>query len=120
MMSIYSEPHTASLSEHYIQNQIREWCGNNNLLCFRCNVGRVLTADNIWFDTGLPSGFSDLLILDNNGHAIFCEVKSLTGKQRPDQKKFESVVTSRGFLYILAHSLNEFVTIYTKNHSNHS
>lgn len=95
-------------SEHYIQNQIRLWCGQHNLLCFRCNVGRVLTAQNTYFDTGLPSGFSDLLILDNNGHVIFCEVKNATGKQRLDQIKFQQMVTERHFKYILVHSLEEF------------
>lgn len=96
-------------SEHYIQNQIRLWCGQNNLLAFRCNVGKVLTAQNTWFDTGLPEGFSDLLILDNSGHAIFCEVKTSIGKQRMDQIKFQQLVTDRGFKYILAHSLEEFI-----------
>ena len=96
-------------NEHYIQNQIRLWCGQHNLLCFRCNVGRILTANNTYFDTGLPSGFSDLLILDNDGNAIFCEVKASKGRQRPDQKKFQQEVESRKFRYILAHSLEEFI-----------
>lgn len=98
-------------SEHYIQNQIRLWCGQHNLLAFRCNVGKILTAQNTWFDTGLPSGFSDLLILDNNGHAIFCEVKAAGGRQRQDQVKFQQLVEARGFTYILAHSLEEFIGI---------
>lgn len=97
-----------NFNEHYIQNQIREWCGKNNYLCFRCNVGRILTAQNTYFDTGLPSGFSDLLVLDNDGHAIFVEVKAPGGKQRDDQKKFEATVTARGFRYLLVNSLEKF------------
>lgn len=96
-------------NEHYIQNQIRLWCGQHDYLCFRCNVGKVLTAQNTWFDTGLPEGFSDLLILTDNGKAIFCEVKSAVGKQRMAQRQFELEVTGRGFKYILAHSLEEFI-----------
>lgn len=97
-------------SEHYIQDSIRLWCGQHNYLCFRCNVGKVLTSQNKWFDTGLPSGFSDLLILGTHGDIYFCEVKSPTGKQRYDQKIFQETVEARGFKYILAHSLNEFIS----------
>jgi len=102
-------------NEHYIQNQIRLWCGQHNYLAFRCNVGKVLCADGSWFDTGLPSGFSDLLILDNAGHAIFCECKDRYGTQRKEQKSFEKTVTDRGFKYILAHSLEEFIGKIGKN-----
>jgi len=97
-------------SEHYIQDSIRLWCGQHNYLCFRCNVGKVLTSQNKWFDTGLPSGFSDLLILGTHGDIYFCEVKSAIGKQKPDQKLFQQSVESRGFKYILAHSLKEFIS----------
>lgn len=96
-------------NEHYIQNEIRLWCGKHNIKAFRCNVGRVLTSDNIWFDTGLPNGFSDLIILPGNERIIFCECKTLKGKQREDQKRFEREMTAFGYKYILAHSLQEFI-----------
>lgn len=92
--------------EHAIMNSIRLWCGEHNILCFRCNVGRVRTADGGWFDTGLPEGFSDLLIL-HEGKCIFCEVKAPGGKQRPDQIKFMQTVRERGFTYLLAYSVND-------------
>lgn len=93
--------------EHRIQNQIRLWCGEHGYLCFRCNVGKVKCEDGTWFDTGLPTGFSDLLILGSNGDTYFCEVKAPGGKQRPDQLKFEEIVTNRGFKYILAYSTKD-------------
>lgn len=93
--------------EHAIMNQIRQWCGENNYLCFRCNVGRVRMAKGGWFDTGLPSGFSDLLILGVHGDTYFCEVKAPGGKQRPDQINFMNIVRERGFKYILAYSVED-------------
>jgi len=93
--------------EHYIQNQIRLWLGQNGYLAFRCNVGKVMTADGTFFNTGLPEGFSDLLVLGNKGDAYFIEVKSKTGKQRPCQKEFQDIVTKRGFKYILARSVDD-------------
>lgn len=115
---------TAIKSEHQIQNEIRLWCGQHDIIAFRCNVGRVLTSQNIWFDTGLPSGFSDLLICIRGGKTIFCECKTATGKQRPDQKEFEKTMTDFGYTYIVARSLEQFVQLISpflpKNHSNHS
>ena len=96
-------------SEHAIQNAIRIWCGKHDYLAFRCNVGRVITADGKVFDTGLPNGFSDLLVLGNHGDIYFVECKSAKGKQRQDQESFEKTITARGFKYILAHSLEEFI-----------
>ena len=96
--------------EHKIMNEIRIWCGKNGYLCFRCNVGRVKMESGAWFDTGLPSGFSDLLILGNHGDIYFCEVKAGKGKQRPDQINFQKIVEERGFKYILAYSVEEVKT----------
>ena len=94
--------------EHLIQNQIRLWCGQHNILCFRCNVGKVKTAYGTYFDTGLPEGFSDLIILTNKT-IYFCEVKQLYGKQREAQKQFEKIVTQYGYKYFIAKSINDVI-----------
>lgn len=100
-------------AEHRIMNEIRLWCGENNILCFRCNVGRVRLATGGYFDTGLPSGFSDLIILANQT-IYFCEVKTPTGKQRPDQIKFMNAVRERGYTYFIARSVNDCLFIINK------
>lgn len=92
--------------EHAIQNDIRIWCGAHDMLCFRCNVGRVRTSDGKWFDTGLPSGFSDLLILAG-GKVYFCEVKAPYGRLRPDQAAFRDEVVRRGYDYFVARSIED-------------
>ena len=99
-----------STREHNIQNEIRLWCGQHNIMCFRCNVGRVRTADGKWFDTGLPEGFSDLIILANKT-IYFCECKTLHGRQRQDQINFERAVTQAGYTYFIARSVNDVVKL---------
>lgn len=94
--------------EHKIMNEIRLWCGEHEILCFRCNVGRVKTMDGTYFDTGLPSGFSDLLVLMDGGKAVFCEVKTATGRLREDQFRFKEIVESKGFSYIVVRSVDSF------------
>ena len=97
--------------EHDIQNLIRVWCGENGYMCFRCNVGKVQYIDgygrNKVFDTGLPTGFSDLLCLAPGGKTYFIECKQPGKYQRPDQKKFQKAVESYGFTYILARSVED-------------
>ena len=92
--------------EHNIQNQIRLWCSEHDILCFRCNVGKVKTIYGTWFDTGLPEGFSDLIIL-YNATIYFCECKTLIGKQREDQIKFMNVVRQHGYNYFVARSIED-------------
>lgn len=92
-----------SIREHNIQNEIRLWCGQHNILCFRCNVGKVQCIDGTWFDTGLPEGFSDLILLANKT-IYFVEVKTKYGQQRKAQVNFQNIVESRGYTYIVARS----------------
>ena len=95
--------------EHNIQNKIRLWLCQNGYLAFRCNVGRIQLPNGRWFDTGLPNGFSDLLVLDNSGHTYFIECKAPKGHLRPDQENFKKIVTDRGFKYIIARSIDDII-----------
>ena len=96
--------------EHDIQNEIRAWCGEHNLLAIRINVGlfRDLYSERI-INSGPPKGWPDLQILDNDGRIIFCECKARYGRLREDQKKVHAVLRSRGFKVLVPHSFEEFV-----------
>lgn len=81
-------------SEHSIQNAIRLELSKHGFCVFRTNVGKVKTADGRWFDTGLPVGHSDLVAY-RHGRAYFLEVKTPTGRIRPEQEKFLAVMRDR-------------------------
>lgn len=98
------------IREHNIQNLIRLWCGEHNLLCFRCNVGKVKCEDGTWFDSGLPEGFSDLIVLANNT-IYFIEVKTKIGQQRKAQIAFQKAVEERGYTYIVARDVKDMEVI---------
>lgn len=104
------------MREHNIQNEIRAWCGEHDILCFRCNVGKVQCIDGTWFDTGLPEGFSDLIAL-TNGTIYFIEVKTKYGQQRQAQKDFERIVTERGYRYIVARSVLDVSSVLSYNNT---
>ena len=102
--------------EHNIQNEIRAWCGEHDILCFRCNVGKVQCIDGTWFDTGLPEGFSDLIALTNQT-IYFIEVKTKYGQQRQAQRRFQDIVESRGYIYIVARSVLDVSSIIPYNNT---
>lgn len=52
-------------------------------------------------------GLSDLLILDNCGHAYFCEVKVKPNRPTKEQIEFIEFVKSRGFAGMVVFSLND-------------
>ncbi len=93
--------------ERDIQNSIRAGVGDIALI-FRANVGSGVTYDGRHFDTGLPKGFSDLFgFRIPDGRAFFIEVKSPTGRIRPEQQNFIEQMRSNGALAGIARSVEE-------------
>ena len=79
---------TISNPETALMNELRAKASEYGI-CFRANVGKVKMFNGRYFDTGLPKGFSDLFgIRDSDGRAFFIEVKTKTGRIRPEQQKF--------------------------------
>lgn len=76
---------------------------------FRANVGRWKTEDGRWVSTGLPVGFSDLFGFRPDGRAFFCEVKSATGRLRPEQAQFLEIMLARGAVAVVARSAEDCV-----------
>ena len=78
-----------AIQEHEIQKKIQVALSQHKCSVFRTNVGKVQTIDHRWFDAGLPQGHPDLYgfrWVDNQ--VFYIEVKSETGKPRPDQIRF--------------------------------
>ncbi|MEE0059412.1 MAG: VRR-NUC domain-containing protein [Acutalibacteraceae bacterium] len=97
--------------EHRIQNQIRialaEYC-----VIFRINVGKVKTPDGRYFDTGVPTGFSDLFGLrKSDGKAVFIEVKTKTGKPTLKQKQFIQQMKLNGAIAGICRSADEAINL---------
>lgn len=95
------------MTESDIQNAIRLKLSKANHVNFRVNVGKVRMGDGRYFDTGLPKGFSDLfgvktvtitpeMVGQKIGQAVFLEVKTPTGKVRPEQVLFLENMKKRG------------------------
>lgn len=93
--------------EHDIQNSIRSGVSDIALI-FRANVGQGFTMDGRKFSTGLPKGFSDLFgFRIPDGKAFFIEVKSPTGRIRPEQQNFIDRMRENGALAGIARSVED-------------
>lgn len=116
------------MTEHELQNAIRVYISRQRLgVIFRGNVGRawtgtphraldgLLLTDYRPFSTGLPVGFPDLfgfrpvtVTPDMVGQtlAVFCglEIKTKTGRIRPEQTQMIDFMRSHGCLAGIARS----------------
>jgi hypothetical protein len=84
------------MSEHKFQNQVRKELSNLGYISFRTNVGKIKMHDGRWFDTGLPVGFSDLIIL-KDGKTYFIELKTGRNKPSKNQLHFLEIMKKNGF-----------------------
>lgn len=95
--------------EHRLGNLIRIECGRRNWLCYHANVGSVMTIDGGRFDTGLPVGFPDLIILTDDGRALFVETKIKPRKPTVQQLEFHAILRDRGFSVAVCYDFDEFI-----------
>lgn len=76
-------------------------------VCFRANIGLFYTKDGRPVSTGLPKGFSDLFGMTKCGRFFALEVKTKTGKIRPEQAQFISAMEKRGGIAFIARSTEQ-------------
>ena len=99
-------------AEQALQDAIRVKLAQAGYVVFRTNVGKVKTADKRWFDTGLPTGFPDLVgYKPENGRIYFIEVKTKTGRRRKDQVLFANGLKDKNVIYGVCRSAEEAVAI---------
>lgn len=96
--------------EHNLGQSIRIWCGERGYLAWHCNVGTFLTTDGRYVPSGLPRGFSDLLILTPHG-ACFVETKIHPRKPTQAQLDFIQAVRKLGYRAGVAYTLDEAIAI---------
>lgn len=97
--------------EHKIQNDIRAAVSPYAVI-FRANVGKGITFDGRYFDTGLPAGFSDLFgFRKSDGKMVFIEVKTPKGRPSEKQKHFLETMRKYGAIAGIARSVEDAINI---------
>ena len=90
-------------TESLLLNQLMRWLFEQGALPIRVNSGAAKVGRR-WVRFNSQPGCSDILCCWH-GRLVAIEAKSPTGRQRPDQAKFEASVQAAGGRYILCTSL---------------
>lgn len=99
------------VSESKIQNDILIEINRRGHRLFRANAGKVITRDNRIIKL-LPKGFPDTFgYRKSDGKFIAIEVKTESGRLRPEQKKFRDFAETQNILYGVARSVEEAIKI---------
>jgi len=95
------------VSESALQDSIRLALGEvRGLVLFRNNIGVAeMRGHTVRFGVGGPGG-ADLIGI-YNGRFVAVEIKTPTGRQSPDQKRFQALVESKGGEYVILRSVDE-------------
>lgn len=104
------------MTEAQIQDSIRLELGDPekypDVILFRNNVGVLPDGQGRHVRYGLCPGSADLIGIftrhgDHVGVFIAAEIKTPTGKQSPEQVRFEQLVTSKGAVYAVLRSIDD-------------
>lgn len=99
------------MTEQQIQNDIILEINKRGHRLWRANAGKVVTKDNRVIKL-LPKGFPDTFgYRKTDGKFIAIEVKTETGRLRPEQKKFKAFAETQNILYGVARSVEEAIKI---------
>ncbi len=105
------------MSEDQLQSTCFQWHWNNYQgergMLFHVNQkARNAIEGNRMKAMGVVPGVSDMIYLKG---PVFIEMKTIDGKQSPDQKRFESLVTSLGFKYVIVRTFEQFTQLILNN-----
>lgn len=107
------EPINFTGAEDDLQSKCFQWAWNNypeerQMLFHVNNKSKNAIEGNQMKAKGVVAGISDMVLIRDKGRVVWMEFKTLTGKQRDKQKRFEDKVKSRGHIYIVIRTFEEF------------
>ena len=97
------------MKENEIQARIIAAIGSRpDVRIWRANTGAAQMANGQFVRFGIP-GQADLSGITADGRRLEIEVKSATGRLRPDQIAFGTMIRKFGGIYIVARSVEEAI-----------
>ena len=98
------------MTEKQFQDKVRLKLSRLGYMPFRVNVGKVKMHDGRYFNTGLPKGFSDLMVL-KEGRTYFIELKVGKNKPSKEQLNFIEQMKKNGFSAGVAYTMKDVYEI---------
>ena len=98
------------MTESQIQRDILHYLATRtDLRAWRANAGAALSKRGL-VRFGVPGQADISGLFFNTGRRLEIEVKTATGRQSPQQRKFQTMIERFGGLYILARSVDDVRT----------
>lgn len=92
-------------TEAQIQFEILQaWGARPDVFTWRQNTGAAMVKGRM-VRFGVPGTPDVFMVCGPQGRLVGVECKSATGRQSPEQKRFQTAMERRGGLYVLARSL---------------
>ena len=108
------------MKESDIQTNIMISLSERGCMVLRLNSGRAWQGDfvngNIRHPRPIrlcPEGTADVLAILPGGKTAWIECKTLTGRQREAQKRFQQAIESLGHKYYVCRSVDDVIKIFT-------
>lgn len=98
------------MTEAQIQDAIRLELGQHTdlIVLWRNNCGSAQRGGRtIRFGVGGPGGADLIGISRRDGRFLAVEVKTATGRQTPEQRRFQQLVIDQGGIYVVLRSVEE-------------
>ena len=117
------KPPMRDMSEMALLKEIQMALTERGCRAFRVNVGAGWTGNETAvmgdgsvvirharrFQTGLPKGFPDLLVLCPNGRTVFMELKTPTGRPSIEQIRFHEFLRGMGHKACICRSVKDAI-----------
>ena len=98
------------MRESTIQKGIIDYLKTKGILHWRANVGRFRTDTGRYIRTGIP-GLADIMSV-HDGTCYALEVKTPTGRQSQNQKKFQAEFEAAGGIYKIVRSIQDVKEVF--------
>jgi hypothetical protein len=94
--------------EAKVQKQIVQWLLKQGVIVAITDAG-ALARVGLGMSCGIPTGWPDITGCTRTGRFLGVECKAAKGRQSTGQILFQQRILENGGIYILAHSLEEFL-----------
>lgn len=95
------------MTEGRLQDEIRLALNHPDAVWWRNNCGTAQTRAGAWVKYGVGNPGGADLIGVFRGRAVFVEVKTPSGRQSPDQERFQALVERKGAVYVVLRSADD-------------
>jgi hypothetical protein len=105
--------HRRKKPEKTVQKAIAVWLMKQGAVVAITDAG-ILNRLGLGMGCGIPAGWPDITACLANGRFCGVECKAAKGRQSQDQLLMQERIEDNGGRYILAHSLDEFISEWMK------